>query len=61
MLCNRQSEDRAGARVCERVHKFGVILRPLGNVIVVMPPLSISIEELEFLLMATYRAVEETT
>ena len=48
-----------GARVCQRVRKYGVILRPLGNVIVLMPPLSISIEELDFLLMATYRAIEE--
>ena len=53
-------EDRVGAKVCQAVRKYGVILRPLGNVIVLMPPLSISIEELDFLLMATYRAIEET-
>jgi adenosylmethionine-8-amino-7-oxononanoate aminotransferase len=53
-------EDRVGAKVCQRVREYGVILRPLGNVIVLMPPLSISIEELDFLLMATYRAIEET-
>ena len=53
-------EDRRGARVCQLVRKYGVILRPLGNVIVLMPPLSISVEELDFLLMATYRAIEET-
>jgi adenosylmethionine-8-amino-7-oxononanoate aminotransferase len=53
-------EDRVGAKVCLRVRKYGVILRPLGNVIVLMPPLSISVEELDFLLMATYRAIEET-
>ena len=42
-------EDRVGAKVCQRVRKYGVILRPLGNVIVLMPPLSISIEELDYL------------
>jgi len=52
-------EDRVGAQVCQTVRKYGVILRPLGNVLVLMPPLSISIEELDFLLMATYRAIEE--
>jgi len=52
-------EDRVGAKVCERVRQYGVILRPLGNVIVLMPPLSISIEELDFMLMATYRAIED--
>ena len=49
-----------GTKVCQLVRKYGVILRPLGNVIVIMPPLSISIEELDYLLMATYRAIEET-
>ena len=52
-------EDRVGARVCQHVRKYGVILRPLGNVIVLMPPLSITIEELDYLLMATYRSIEE--
>ena len=50
-----------GAKVCQLVRKYGVILRPWGNVIVLMPPLSISFEELDYLLMATYRAIEETT
>ncbi|MDE2028810.1 MAG: adenosylmethionine--8-amino-7-oxononanoate transaminase, partial [Candidatus Omnitrophica bacterium] len=53
-------EDRLGAQVCQAARKYGVILRPLGNVVVLMPPLSISLEELEYLLMATYRAIEET-
>ena len=52
-------EDRLGAKVCQRVRQYGVILRPLGNVIVLMPPLSISLEELDFLLMATYRSIED--
>ena len=52
-------QDRLGAKVCQAVRRYGVILRPLGNVIVLMPPLSISIEELDFLLMATYRAIEK--
>jgi adenosylmethionine---8-amino-7-oxononanoate aminotransferase len=59
-LCGRL-EDRWGHKVCQAVRQYGVILRPLGNVIVLMPPLSIAVEELDFLLMATYRAVEEIT
>lgn len=54
-------DDRLGAQVCQRVRKYGVILRPLGNVIVIMPPLSITVDELDFLLMATYRSIEEVT
>jgi len=54
-----RAEDRVGARVCQHLRRYGVILRPLGNVIVIMPPLSITIEELDYLLMATYRSIEE--
>jgi adenosylmethionine-8-amino-7-oxononanoate aminotransferase len=30
--------DRAGARVCEAMAKRGVLTRPVGNVVVIMPP-----------------------
>ena len=53
-------EDRAGAKVCQRARKYGVILRPLGNTIVLMPPLSITEKELDHLLAATYQAINET-
>jgi len=53
-------EDRAGARACQAARKYGAILRPLGNVIVLMPPLSISLKELDHLLTATYKAIDET-
>lgn len=52
-------EARWGAKVCQEVRKYGVILRPLGNVLVILPPLSISQEELEYVLMATFRAIEK--
>ncbi len=48
-----------GAGVCERVRDYGVILRPLGDVIVLMPPLSITADELTMLVHATRRAVDE--
>ena len=54
-------QEKIGARVCQEVHKHGVILRPLGNVIVLMPPLSMSVEELERLLDVTYLAIEMVT
>jgi adenosylmethionine-8-amino-7-oxononanoate aminotransferase len=52
-------EERVGAKVCERVRHYGVILRPLGNVIVLMPPLSMSVGELRLLVDATGRAIRE--
>lgn len=53
-------EERIGVRVCQEAQKQGLFLRPLGNVIVVFPPLSISLEELAFLMdgiEASIRAV----
>lgn len=46
-----------GVRVCRIARERGVILRPLGNVIVLMPPLSMSIKELEKLCDVTYWAI----
>ncbi len=50
-----------GYHVCQRVRRYGVILRPLGDVIVLMPPLVISDEELSFLVEATRRAIVDVT
>jgi adenosylmethionine-8-amino-7-oxononanoate aminotransferase len=37
---------RLGAEVCLNVRRHGVIIRPLGDVIVVMPPLAMGMEDL---------------
>ena len=37
---------RVGAEVCTRVRKHGVIIRPLGDVLVLMPPLAMGLEDL---------------
>jgi adenosylmethionine-8-amino-7-oxononanoate transaminase len=44
-----RAEERRGYRVCKRTTANGVWLRPLGDVVVVMPPLSISDGELDLL------------
>ena len=46
-----------GAEVCDRVRAHGVILRPLGDVVVWMPPLSIRAEEILLLEQATITAM----
>jgi adenosylmethionine---8-amino-7-oxononanoate aminotransferase len=43
-------KERVGVRVCLEARKHGLFLRPLGNVIVVFPPLSISMDELALLM-----------
>ena len=42
--------ERRGWQVCMEARKRGVFLRPLGDVIVVMPPLAISLDELDRLM-----------
>jgi len=37
---------RTGAQVCQALRKHGVILRPLGDVVVIMPPLAMDIDDL---------------
>ncbi len=52
---------RMGLQVCDAALKRGVWLRPLGDVIVLMPPLIISKKELAFMLKAVEEAIEEVT
>jgi adenosylmethionine-8-amino-7-oxononanoate aminotransferase len=53
--------DLTGARVCMEVRRSGVILRPLGDVVVLMPPLCIVETEVELLVAATRQAIETVT
>ncbi|MCP4805094.1 MAG: adenosylmethionine--8-amino-7-oxononanoate transaminase [Proteobacteria bacterium] len=43
------TQPRAGHRFCLAMRSRGVLMRPLGNTLVLMPPLSITDEELLFL------------
>jgi adenosylmethionine-8-amino-7-oxononanoate transaminase len=48
---------RVGAEVCQRIRKHGVILRPLGDVIVLMPPLAMTIRQLRTIVDAVREEV----
>ena len=52
-------ELRMGAAVTQNVRKHGVILRPLGDVVVLMPPLSITDDQIRELVSATAKSIEE--
>jgi adenosylmethionine-8-amino-7-oxononanoate transaminase len=54
-------QERIGHQVTLAARKRGVIIRPLGPVIVLMPPLSISEEELKFLTKIVFESIEEAT
>jgi adenosylmethionine-8-amino-7-oxononanoate aminotransferase len=43
---------RIGAEVCQRIRQQGVILRPLGDVVVIMPPLAMGLEDLKKIVVA---------
>jgi adenosylmethionine-8-amino-7-oxononanoate aminotransferase len=50
-----------GHQVIRRVRERGVIIRPLGDVIILMPPLSITETELKTLLDVTHDSIREVT
>ena len=54
-------EARMGHRTILAARKRGVILRPLGDVVILMPPLAMTDEQLERLAKATYESVREVT
>jgi adenosylmethionine-8-amino-7-oxononanoate aminotransferase len=54
-------EERIGHRVSLAARERGVMLRPLGNVIVLMPPLVISAKDMKTLVEATREAIESVT
>jgi adenosylmethionine-8-amino-7-oxononanoate aminotransferase len=49
---------RTGAAVCMRLRARGVLLRPLGDVIVLMPPLAMGLGDLKTIVEAVEREVE---
>jgi adenosylmethionine-8-amino-7-oxononanoate aminotransferase len=51
------AELRTGARICRLCREQGVLLRPLGDTIVVMPPLAINEELLDWLGDVLYNAI----
>ncbi len=55
----RSIGERTGAAVCRRARELGVIVRPLGDVVVLMPPLGIGEDDLVDLAATVDRSVRE--
>ncbi len=53
--------DRSGHLVCMALRHRGVILRPLGDTVVIMPPLSTSADEIDELMDALSACISEVT
>ncbi len=54
-------EEKMGWQVADRAMEHGVLLRPLGNVVVLMPPVGIPMEDLKKLVRVTYNSIKEVT
>ena len=53
--------EKIGMRVVHEARRRGVILRPLGNVVILMPPLSITADETDFLVRAAGESIQAAT
>lgn len=55
------TEERVGYKVCMEARKHGLIIRPLGDTIVIMPPLSITTAEIKKMISIIYRCIQRAT
>lgn len=53
--------EKRGLQACQQARREGVLLRPLGNVIVILPPLAISLDELDRICLAVERGIAAVT
>jgi adenosylmethionine-8-amino-7-oxononanoate aminotransferase len=54
-----QSEKRLGAKICHTARNFGLITRPIRDVLVLMPPYCTRPEELEKMVYALHQAITQ--
>jgi adenosylmethionine-8-amino-7-oxononanoate aminotransferase len=54
-------ERQLGAEVCRRARRRGLFLRPLGDVLVIMPPLAITLDQIDEMLDILRRSLDEVT
>ena len=58
---NYPPERRIGHKVVLEARKHGVLIRPLGDIIILMPPLTIADNELKILLDITHNCIRKIT
>jgi adenosylmethionine---8-amino-7-oxononanoate aminotransferase len=51
--------NQAGARICLTARAHGLLTRPIGNVVVLMLPLCVTLEEIDLATDAIGRAISE--
>ncbi len=55
------AKEKIGWQVADRAMENEVLLRPLGNVVVLMPPVGIEMEDLKKLMKVTFQSIKEAT
>ncbi len=55
-----EPEEQAGIRVCKAMSKRGVLTRPVGNVVVIMPPYCANQKHCKLMVSAIAESIEET-
>ncbi len=53
--------DRVGHKVCMDTREHGVIIRPIGNTIIIMPPFSIKTAELKKIVQTVFESIKRIT
>jgi len=54
-------EERVGIQICLEARKRGLLIRPLGHIIVIMPPLIIKIPEIDRMLDIIHESIQIAT
>jgi adenosylmethionine-8-amino-7-oxononanoate aminotransferase len=54
-------QEQRGRQACAVARRHGVLLRPLGDVVVIMPPLSVTAAELDCLATAAEAGIREAS
>ena len=49
--------ERRGARICQTARDFGLLTRPIGDVLILMPPYSTTPDQLEQMVTALQKAI----
>jgi len=55
------AETNVARRVIQEARRHGLIIRPLGDVVILMPPLSITVDELQQMVEITGNAIQQVT
>ena len=54
-------EERVGVKVCLEARRHGLLLRPLGHIMIIMPPLMIKPREIETIVDVVHKSIQVVT